>query len=244
MVDRRLKPQGTALVTGASRGIGLAHVEALAASGWRVLAVARNPAAAPALADLARTCPDRVRLERADVASAADLEALCARVADAPIDLLLNNAGTFGPKGFPEGMAYQSLASTDYGIWRDIFEVNVLAPFRLTTLLADNLHAAARPLVVMMSSDLGSIANNTQGHSYAYRTSKAALNMIAKGMAVEWPRVITIALAPGWCRTELGGSTAELEPADSVREQQQLFARLTANDSGRFVDRFGADVAW
>jgi NAD(P)-dependent dehydrogenase (short-subunit alcohol dehydrogenase family) len=96
----------------------------------------------------------------------------------------------------------------------------------------------------MMSSDLGSIAQNQSGGSYAYRSSKAALNMVAKGMAVEWPDLTVVAMAPGWTRTDLGGADAPLEPAESVRLQQQVFDRLTRADSGRFLNRFGETVPW
>ena len=158
--------------------------------------------------------------------------------------MLINNAGTFGPEGSPEGMRYQSLAHMDYEIWRNILEVNLLAPFRVTVALAASLRLASRPVVVMLSSDLGSIGNNRLGQSHAYRTSKAGLNMLTKGIANEWRDLITVAMAPGWCKTELGGEGAEIDPADSVRAQLQTFAALTAAQNGQFIDRFGAPVAW
>jgi NAD(P)-dependent dehydrogenase (short-subunit alcohol dehydrogenase family) len=132
----------------------------------------------------------------------------------------------------------------DYAVWRDILEVNLLGAFRVAVAFRANLERADRPLHVLMSSDLASMTNNRQGQSHAYRSSKTALNMIARGLGIEWPRIITVALTPGWCRTELGGDDAPIEPADSVREQQQTFARLTAAQSGRYIDRFGNDLPW
>jgi NAD(P)-dependent dehydrogenase (short-subunit alcohol dehydrogenase family) len=173
-----------------------------------------------------------------------DVQALAEELRGAPLDMLINNAGTFGPEGSPGGMRYQSLAHMDYEIWRNILEVNLLAPFRVTVALAASLRLASRPVVVMLSSDLGSIANNRQGQSHAYRTSKAGLNMLAKGIANEWRDLITVAMAPGWCKTELGGEGAQIDPADSVRSQLQTFASLTADHNGQFIDRFGAPVAW
>ncbi len=235
---------GTVLVTGANRGLGLEYCRQLAASGWRVLAGTREPDRATELQLLARTNSDQIRILRLDVGDEAEIQALAEELRGQPLDMLINNAGTFGPEGSPEGMRYQSLANMDYGIWRNILEVNLLAPFRLTVALAPSLRLASRPVVVMLSSDLGSIANNRLGHSHAYRTSKAGLNMLTKGIANEWRDLITVAMAPGWCKTELGGEEAEIDPADSVRAQLQTFAALTADHNGRFIDRFGAPVAW
>lgn len=234
----------TVLVTGASRGIGFEHARQFAASGWQVLAAVRSPGSATALAALAQEMPGAVEIVDLLVEDEESVAELARRLAGRTIDVLINNAGTFGPRGAPEGAAYQGVEHMDYDIWRRILEVNLLAPFRISTALVKSLRRAQRPLNVMMSSDLGSIANNRMGQSYAYRTSKAGLNMIAKGMSVDWKDIITVAMAPGWCRTELGGDVAPIDPADSVRDQQQAFGRLTLADSGRFIDRFGQDVAW
>jgi len=158
--------------------------------------------------------------------------------------VLLNNAGTFGPAGAPEGMSYQSLTNMDYQIWRQILEVNLLSPFKVAVAFCEHLRRSERPLLVMMSSDLGAISQNTQGGSYAYRSSKSALNMVSKGMALEWPDIIVIAMAPGWCKTDLGGDIAPIDPVDSVRDQQRAFEKLTPEKSGCFIDRFGEEVAW
>lgn len=235
---------GTVLVTGANRGLGLEYCRQLAAEGWQVLACARNPDRSPALRELADLQRDRVRVLRLDVVNDADIDALARDLGGKALDMLINNAGTFGPEGSPGGMRYQSLAHMDYAIWRDILEVNLLAPFRLTVALAPSLRLATRPVVVMLSSDLGSIANNRMGHSHAYRTSKAGLNMLTKGIANEWRDVIIVSMAPGWCKTELGGDEAEIDPAESVRAQVRTFAGLNASHSGQFLDRFGAPVAW
>lgn len=235
---------GTVLVTGANRGLGLEHVRQYAASGWRVLACARAPEASGELQALRDERPDGIELLPLDVTDFDAVDALAVQLSGRPLDILLNNAGTFGPQGAPEGMAYQSLEHMDYDIWRRMLEVNLLAPFRLSVALAGSLRLSARPLLVMMSSDLGSIANNAQGKSHAYRSSKAGLNMLTRGIAVEWPDIIVVSMAPGWCRTELGGPDAVVDPVDSVREQQRTFAGLTAADSGRFIDRYGETVAW
>ncbi|MGI9329956.1 MAG: SDR family oxidoreductase [Gammaproteobacteria bacterium] len=234
----------TVLITGANRGIGLEHARAYAAAGWQVLACARDPDASTALQELASQYGNVVRPLKLDVTHHAAVESLAGELKDTTIDVLLNNAGTFGPAGAPEGMSYQSLTNMDYQIWRQILEVNLLSPFKVAVAFCENLRRADRPLLVMMSSDLGAISQNTQGGSYAYRSSKSALNMVSKGMALEWPDIIVIAMAPGWCKTDLGGDIAPIDPVDSVRDQQQAFEQLTLDQSGCFIDRFGEEVAW
>ena len=235
---------GTVLVTGANRGLGLEYCRQLVESGWRVFAGTRDPDRATDLQSLARCNPEGVRVLRLDVVNDTDVQSLAEELRGTPLDMLINNAGTFGPEGSPSGMRYQSLAHMDYEIWRNILEVNLLAPFRLTVALAASLRRASRPVIVMLSSDLGSIGNNRLGQSHAYRTSKAGLNMLTRGIANEWRDIITVAMAPGWCKTELGGEGAQIDPEESVRAQLQTFAALTASQNGQFIDRFGEPVAW
>jgi NAD(P)-dependent dehydrogenase (short-subunit alcohol dehydrogenase family) len=235
---------GTVLITGANRGLGLEHSRQFARRGWQVLACARDPEQAIELHELEQACPGRVELLPLDVTSDASVAELVSRLDGRSIDILLNNAGTYGPLGAPDGMVYQSLASMDYAIWREILEINLLAPFRMTVALAQNVRASQRRIVVMMTSDLGSISSNTLGGSHAYRTSKAGLNMLTKGIANEWRDLIVISMAPGWCQTDLGGRSAPIDPVDSVHEQQHVFDSLTAEHSGLCLDRFGEPVAW
>jgi NAD(P)-dependent dehydrogenase (short-subunit alcohol dehydrogenase family) len=234
----------TALITGANRGIGLEHARGYAEKGWNVFACARNPASSEALTRLCERYPDRLQARALDVTDHDAVDLLAQALGGEVIDVLLNNAGTFGPEGFPDGMHYQGLEKMDYVIWRRILEVNLLAPFKIAVAFHQQLTRAERPLLVNMTSDLGSIAQNTQGHSYAYRTSKSGLNMITRGMAREWQSIICIAMAPGWCRTDMGGEVADVDPVESVDEQQKTFARLTLADSGQCLDRFGAVVPW
>jgi NAD(P)-dependent dehydrogenase (short-subunit alcohol dehydrogenase family) len=235
---------GTVLITGANRGLGLEHSRQFARRGWQVLACARDPEQAIELHELEQACPGRVELLPLDVTSDASVAELVSRLDGRSVDILLNNAGTYGPLGAPDGMVYQSLASMDYAIWREILEINLLAPFRMTVALAPNVRASQRRIVVMMTSDLGSISSNTLGGSHAYRTSKAGLNMLTKGIANEWRDLIVISMAPGWCQTDLGGRSAPIDPVDSVHEQQRVFDSLTAEHSGLCLDRFGEPVAW
>ena len=132
----------------------------------------------------------------------------------------------------------------DYQIWRDNLEVNLLSPFKIATAFHNHVARSDKKILIMMSSDLGSVEQNNFGGFYSYRASKSALNIISKGMSVDWNDVTVIALAPGWCKTYLGGDEAEIEPAESVEQQQEMFEGSAAKDSGKFLDRFGKEVAW
>ena len=235
---------GTVLITGANRGLGLEHSRQFARRGWQVLACARDPEQAIQLHELEQACPGRVELLPLDVTSDASVAELVSRLDGRSVDMLLTNAGSRCPLTAQVGLVYQILASMDYAIWREILEINLLAPFRMTVALAPNVRASQRRIVVMMTSDLGSISSNTLGGSHAYRTSKAGLNMLTKGIANEWRDLIVISMAPGWCQTDLGGRSAPIDPVDSVHEQQRVFDSLTAEHSGLCLDRFGEPVAW
>jgi NAD(P)-dependent dehydrogenase (short-subunit alcohol dehydrogenase family) len=112
--------------------------------------------------------------------------------------------------------------------------------------LETSLLKSDAPLVVMMSSDLGSIENNEQGQSYAYRSSKSALNMITKGLSVEFKDqgVRVISMAPGWTQTDLGGVNALWKVEGSVANQIKTLTGLGASDSGVFINLLGEKVPW
>jgi len=234
----------TVLITGANRGIGLEHARQYAAKGWNVIGCCRNPAKSGDLNKLQQEYSQTVEIYPLDVTSRQAVASLAMRLSDRTIDLLINNAGTFGPKGAPEGMSYQSLYFMDYGIWRNMFEVNTVAPFHMSVAFRPHLDRSKQPVIINMSSGLASVENNVQGMSYAYRTTKAGLNMLTKGMAAEWPKVIVVSMAPGWCKTDLGGPDAEVDTAESVRSQQQTIGKLNIENSGTFIDRTGEDIPW
>jgi NAD(P)-dependent dehydrogenase (short-subunit alcohol dehydrogenase family) len=233
----------TVLITGANRGLGYEYTRQLLARDWDVIAGTRKPDA-DSLAALSERYGKRLRIRALDVTDHTAVEALAAEFADTPLDLVVNNAGSTGPKGAPECMEYSGLTNMDFGIWRDILEINLVGAFKVATAFHSHLAAADDGILVNMSSDLGSCEQNTQGGLYSYRSTKAGLNILTKGMANEWQDVITIAMAPGWCQTDLGGADAEVPPAESVNAQLDTLARLTPEDSGRFIDRFGETVPW
>ena len=234
----------TVFVTGANRGLGFEHVKQYAEKNWEVIACSRNPEQSNELSLLRDQYPDNLIIEKLDVTNFDEITVLSEKYKDKPIDILINNAGTLGPKGVPEAMGYQNIGHMDYEIWRDILEVNLLAPFRVATAFHDQVAMSSKKLLIMMSSDLGSVEQNNFGGLYSYRASKAGLNILSKGMSIDWKDITVIALAPGWCKTFLGGVEADVEPDVSVTEQQKMFESIEPSDSGKFLDRFGKEVPW
>ncbi|MBH0113369.1 SDR family oxidoreductase [Novosphingobium sp. YJ-S2-02] len=233
------------IVTGANRGIGLEYVRQCLAKGLRVIATVRDPARARELRALAQAHPGQCRIEALDTGSGESIDDFAKRIAGEAVDVLVNNAGLYGGS-WASDAARQSLEGMDYALWEEILRVNTIGPFRLTVALREALSRGERKLVVMMSSDLGSIADNTMGQSHAYRTSKAALNMVTRGLAIDLAGegISVVSMAPGWTQTDLGGEAATWPVADSVARQLAVIETLGAKDSGQFVNLLGEPVAW
>ena len=234
----------TVMVTGANRGIGYEHVAQYAQKKWKVIACARQPEKAIDLLQLQDKYGANFIIEELEVTNHNQVDDLSQKYSNTAIDILINNAGTGGPEGMPGAMDYQKIDNMNYQIWRDILEVNLLAPFKVATSFHKQISISDKKTLIMMSSDLGSVSQNTFGGLHSYRASKSGLNIVAKGMSNEWKDIIVVALAPGWCRTYLGGAEAEIDPIDSVADQQKMFESLTESDSGKFLDRFGDEVPW
>ncbi len=228
----------TALITGANRGLGLEFVRQYAGEGWRVLACCREPGRATALAELADGSGGKVSVHRVDVADRGSVDLLARELAGTAIDLLLNNAGTFGDR--------KGLGELDYDTWLATLAVNTLGPVKMTEAFREHVAASDAKLVVQITSKMGSIADNTSGGGYVYRSSKAALNMANKSLALDLvPQGITcVVLHPGWVVTDMGGPSAPLQPAESVGGMRKVIARLTTADAGRFFDYAGAEIPW
>lgn len=236
----------TILITGANRGIGLEHTRQALAAGENVIATCRKPAEASELAALAEQYRSRLQIEELDVTAANSVSALAARLDGTAIDILINNAGTAGDKSWNPSADKQSFGSIDYDQWRWILDVNVLGVMRVTEALADNVAASDLKRIIMISSDLASIARNTMGGSHLYRTSKAALNMLTKGIAVDLAdkNVAVLALSPGWTQTDMGGPQAIWTVEQSVSKQREVIAGITLENSGTFYELQGLQVPW
>jgi len=229
----------TVLVTGANRGLGLEFVRQYAADGWRVVAACRDPGAAGELNRLAAESGGRISVIALDVSDPASVRAAAQSLAGASIDLLINNAGVGSPRG-------QKLGALDYAAWARVLDVNTLGPMRVTEAFIDHLAAGGGKKVVTITSGMGSIADNGSGGSYAYRSSKAAVNMVVKSLSLDLaPRGITcIVMNPGWVRTDMGGPGGKISPEESIAAMRKVIAKLTPTDSGKFFNYDGGQYPW
>lgn len=173
-----------------------------------------------------------------EMTSRAQIAALGKQLAGEPIDVLVCNAGISGRRGM-------ALGSFDFDSWEDVLRVNLLGAAALVQALADNVASSERKVIALMSSRLGSIAESS-GTTLPYATSKAALNMLAKGLAATLASrgVIVVALSPGWVRTDMGGAGAPLSPQTSVAGLRKVIAALRPSDSGRFFSHDGSSIPW
>ncbi len=233
----------TVMITGANRGLGLEFVRQYAADGWRVLATYRNPADSAELLDLARQ--DGIEAFPLNVSDFEAISALSKKLSDESIDVFLSNAGLFGPKPGAESDLRQSFGHIDYGIVREVLTVNTLAPLKCAESFVEQIARSEQRKFVALSSIEGSISR-AQRDLYAYRTSKAALNMVTRLLSGDLaPRGITaVSICPGWVKTRMGGEFAKLELEPAIAGFRGLVARLTLNDSGSFIESPGNPLAY
>jgi NAD(P)-dependent dehydrogenase (short-subunit alcohol dehydrogenase family) len=225
------------LVTGANRGLGLEFAKQYAAGGYRVFATAREPKDATELAALAKAYPS-LSVHKLSVDQAESVAALARELEGQPLDILLNNAGVMGPR-------QQTLGRLDYAGMLETLNVNSIAPLRLAETLLPNVEKSERKLIVALTSGMGSIADSSGGY-YAYRASKAALNMSYHNLALDLKErgIIAIVINPGWVQTDMGGRGAPLKPDVSISAMRKVFDGLTLADSGKFMDYKGGTWAW
>jgi NAD(P)-dependent dehydrogenase (short-subunit alcohol dehydrogenase family) len=234
----------TLLVTGASRGLGLELARQYAGDGWDVVATARAPQQSPELLALAAAQP-RLQVHALDVADFAAIDSLARRLAGRAIDVLLNNAGLFGPKAIAEQDPRQEFGRMDYDIWAGLLRVNTMAPLKMAEAFVEHVAASAQKKIVTVTSGVGSIAN-ADGRTIAYRTSKAAANMLMRNLSFDLaPRgIVTAAICPGWVRTRMGGPGASLEAPESIAGLRRVIAALERANSGRFWLHDGTTIPW
>lgn len=219
----------TVIITGASRGIGKGLAEAYAADGWNVIATARSKRDLAGLAEIEGIEPMPL-----DVADAASRKEFVRAIGDASIDVLLNNAGILD-----SGPAEEEA-------WQKSFLVNTIAPTLLALALANNVARSDKKVIAVMTSKVGSIADNSSGAMIHYRSSKTAVNMAFKCLAIDLaPKgVSTVMLHPGWVQTDMGGDNALIDVDTSVAGLRRQIEATTIDNSGRFVAYDGQEIPW
>jgi NAD(P)-dependent dehydrogenase (short-subunit alcohol dehydrogenase family) len=218
------------LVIGASRGIGLEFVRQYRDAGAAVTASARND---EGLARLRTLGASAIAL---DIASAAGASALAWQIEGEAFDVVIVNAGVFGPRS--DGL--QPPTDEEFNT---VMHTNVLGAMRVLPQLADALAPGAKLAVI--SSRMGSIGLRTTASGWLYRASKAALNSVLKDASlVLQGRAICVAFHPGWVRTDMGGAGADLPVEHSVADMRRTMSGLKASDNGSFFNHDGAALAW
>ena len=227
------------VVTGANRGLGLEFVRQLTQRGDEVVATARRPEEAEELQSLSDSSSRDIQVRRLDVTDSDSVESLANSLPFDAIDVLINNAGTMTSGGSPtEGFDYEQM--------RHCFEVNTLGALRVTEHLLPAIREADSPKVVNITSKMGSIADNGSGGSYAYRTSKTALNMATRSLAedLEQEGIIAFVIHPGWVKTRMGGDNALITPEKSIDHMIDRIDEAGPEQAGEFLEWDGGYVEW
>jgi NAD(P)-dependent dehydrogenase (short-subunit alcohol dehydrogenase family) len=225
----------TTLITGANRGIGLALAQLAMDRGDRVLAAARRPGEAPALADLARKNANISALN-IDVTDPEEMAAAAA-IEDTPIDLLICNAGQYLARGGLDDPEYS------FDAWHTVMMTNVAGIFFTVRAFMPRLLQAPAAKIAIVSSMMAS-SERAPGGAYIYRASKAAATNLARNLAVDLKGqgIAVGAYHPGWVRTDMGGPKAAVDVDDSATGLMQRFDALSLATTGVFEDYRGEAI--
>ena len=222
----------TVLITGAGRGIGLELARQYAERDAHVIATVRDAAQAERLASFG------ARVEELDVADPGSVTACAVRLSNVPIDLLINNAGRQNRADRLEDLDFRDIADT--------FAVNTFGPLRVLRALLPNLRAGRNRQVAHVTSRMGCFGEFDGANMYAYRASKAALNMFHRCVAAELGSdgFTCVALHPGWVRTDMGGPQAALGVKESAAALMRLLEALAPAQNGKVLDWEGRELPW
>lgn len=218
------------MITGASRGIGLALAREALDKGYHVLALARAPQDSPELTKLAES--KKLTILQGDL-SQSDIENKISHAVKSwpSLDLIINNAGIYEEDESVEN-------------FQKSFLINTIKPLLVTKALKSQLKQSKLPKAVFITSQMGSIADNQSGGSYSYRASKAALNMVVKSLAIDEKWLASLLIHPGWVQTRMGGEQAPTKPEESAKGIWKIIENSDLSDSGSFQDFRGKILPW
>ncbi len=225
------------LISGASRGIGLELVKQYAAAGDEVIACVRDTGNA-ALLDEVASGADNVTVQQMDAGDPASIEAAAAAIGDAPIDILINNAGAVGGQ-------HQSLDDVDIAEWHRTLDINTIGPLLISRAFKSNLAASGDGKLMIVTSQLAA-STWPMGGMYIYSTTKAGVSKVGQILALDWKEEpITVGLMhPGWVQTDMGGAHAEITAEESASGIRSVIAGMTKADSGSFYKWNGEAHTW
>ncbi|MGE0667123.1 MAG: SDR family oxidoreductase [Sphingomonadales bacterium] len=227
------------LITGAARGLGYELAKQFGEAGHRVYATTRSPEKAAKLKEVAAASGGKVTVHCMDVGNGASVKECARELAGKPIDILINNAGVWG------GLDTQTFQNMDYENWAHEFNIMAMGPFRVCQAFLPNVLASRKKTIATMTSQTAAAAyDHVIGYSYA--SAKAGLNRLMTGLAQELKdEGVTVTLVhPGWIRTEMAGSVADLDPPDAARDVMKLILSLTPADNGKWLKWTGDIHPW
>lgn len=224
------------LITGANRGIGNGLVAEFLSHGWHVIGCCRQPAS-----DCFGHCQntDKLRIVELDVTNQHQINELAKSCENKPIDILLNVAGIYGPSGLRFG-------NTPVDAWLEVFKINSIAPLKLAEALIEPVCCSQLKMIVAISSEMASMETNQFGNAYLYRSSKAALNSVIKSLSIDLQDkgVKSLAIHPGWVKTDMGGVDAEISAQQSAAGIFKILSQPKSLKSGGFYDFQGNELPW
>ncbi|WP_095497463.1 SDR family oxidoreductase [Paraferrimonas haliotis] len=228
----------TIFITGVNRGIGLEFCRQYLAQGWQVIGTCRNASNAMECQQLLDAYPKHMQLFELDVCNEQHLQGLKQTMQGVGIDVFINNAGVYGPKGVVLG----DVEASDMA---EVLQVNTIAPLMMVQTLLPSL-VLRQGKIAIISSKMGSMGDNTSGGAYTYRASKAALNAIGLSLAQDLKDddIAVAILHPGWVQTDMGGPNAWITTEQSVNEMIQQITRLDLSTTGAFINYDGQPLPW
>lgn len=239
-LDYAVSRMSNILITGSNRGMGLEWVRQYLETDWRVYATCRYPEQAGDLKQLQQDYK-KLSIHKLDITQPEHIKQISQDLADTELDILVNNAGMYY-----ERWGRDKLDHIDYEAWEETYRVNTLGAVRMTEAMRTNLSQSEKRLIVSITSHMGSIEDITAANDYAYRSSKAALNTVMKGLAYELAEegIGILLLHPGWVRTRMGGNTAPLSANESVKNMRKLVDNFMPEDSGKFYRHDSVIIPW
>lgn len=228
------------VITGVNRGIGLEFARQYLEDGWKVAGTVRSKDKTPELRNLEKKHLGKFSVEIADATCDDQCEAFRDSVKEqfGSIQMVICNAAIYGDR------SRQSFEDADDETMIETFRVNALGPLRIARLFAPLISRDG--VLVNITSKMGSIEDNTSGGSYAYRTSKAALNMITRSLAhdLDESRIRCVVIHPGWVETRMGGPNALITTEESVSNMRRFIGDLSNEQTGQFFNYDGTPIPW
>ena len=226
------------LITGANRGLGLGFVKSFLAKNINVICTTRNIAGSKELLECKKKHPNNLEILELDLLEENSENTLSDLLSDKPVDIFINNAGV--------GNSNQRFGVVSSKPWLELLKVNLIAPLTVTQAIIENIKKGSDKKIYFLSSQLGSIGDNTSGGMYIYRSSKTALNQVVKSLSVDLKTIgiTVISLHPGWVKTDMGGPNAPVSIDESVKGMMKVIDTTDIRNTGTFLNFDGQGLPW